>query len=166
MAENFGYAGANMARFGKFLFFVAAAALAVYGWNRWNHPVASPSDTDSPAYNTVDDNGFMRLPPASGQESDTVYVVAAGDSPADVAQRTEALVENLKHDGIPVVRANGADFQPASLAGTPEGTEDNVNRLLSGKLPLVFINGRAKGNATLSEVEAEFNKVVALKSPT
>jgi hypothetical protein len=134
--------------FARFLLFVAAAGVGLHYWHQHQAAVAI-----STAMASADANGFVELPPARGQNPDTVYVVAAVNCPHEAAQRADRLAKDLDDKGIPVVRTNNVGF---TAVGVDQATVDRVRAIMDGPLPIVFVHGRAKSAPSLEDVEAEF----------
>ncbi len=103
-----------------------------------------------------DENGFVTLPPAQGHDPSTVYVVAAVNCPHEAAQRANRLADDLSSKGIPVVRTSSVRF----LGSIDESAAKRMNAVMTGPLPIVFLNGKAKPGATLEDVEAEYKNPV------
>jgi hypothetical protein len=108
----------------------------------------------------ADENGFIHMPPVEGQYPDTVYVVAARYCPLQAVQRAAQLAQDLSDKGIPVVRANSVRFAPVGLVALDDSAVDRVRGIMSARLPIVFVHGKAKTAATPEEVEAEFRSSV------
>ena len=122
------------------------------GYTYWKQHVANHVPVE--AGSTISESGFASLPPVDGQDSRTVFVVAAQNCPHEEAQRADRLAEDLSRSGIPVRRTDEVHF---SFTGEPDsGTMERINRIMNGPLPIVFVDGRAKSNPSLDEVLAEF----------
>jgi len=115
-------------------------------WNRHEAAVALAAATD--------DNGFVDVPPVEGQNSDTIYVVAALNCPHEDAQRADRLAEQLRDKGISVIRTDSVNYH-WSDADSSGAVIDRVNTVMNGPLPLVFVRGRVRPAATLDQVMAE-----------
>jgi hypothetical protein len=102
----------------------------------------------------ADENGFVDLPQAQGQNPDTVYVVAAVNCPHEAAQRADRLAKGLGDEGIPVIRTDNVGF---SAPGLDASALRRLNAIMNGPLPIVFVRGRAKSSATLRDVESELH---------
>jgi hypothetical protein len=100
----------------------------------------------------ADENGFVALPQAQGQDSGTVYVVAAVNCPHEAAQRADHLAADLRSQGVPVVRTSNVSF----AGSMDESTAKSMNAVMNGPLPIVFVHGRARPGATLQDVQAEY----------
>lgn len=97
-------------------------------------------------------NGFVELPASpDGQDSGTVYVVAAENCPHEEAQRADRLAKELSNQNISVQRTHHISFSTLTEASQAE----RVSAVMNGELPIVFINGRAKSNPSLDEVLKE-----------
>ncbi len=134
--------------YARVLLLLCAAAAGVHYWHHHESAVHF-----APVVAAADDYGFVGLPPAQGQNADTVYVVAAVNCPHAAAQRADRLAEELRDEGIPVIRTDHVRFL---AAGLDESTANRLNAIMTGPLPIVFVHGRAKSAATLDDVESEF----------
>ncbi|MGA8706677.1 MAG: hypothetical protein WB646_06765 [Steroidobacteraceae bacterium] len=106
----------------------------------------------SPIMPGADQSGFVSLPPAQGQDPDTVYVVAAVNCPHEAAQRADRLAADLRNKGIPVVRTSNVSF----AGSVDDSTVKRMNTVMTGPLPIVFVHGKARPAAALEDVEAEY----------
>jgi hypothetical protein len=141
--------------FARVLLIVGAAGGGVHLWHQHQSAVAFASVMAS-----ADEYGFIELPPAQGQNPDTVYVVAAVNCPHADAQRADRLARDLGDKGVPVIRTGNVSF---SAVGLDKSAVSRLNVVMNGRLPIVFIHGKAKPAATLEEVEAEFRSSVGTK---
>jgi hypothetical protein len=132
----------------RLLLVLCAMGAGLHFWHQHESAVARSSVMAS-----ADENGFVDLPPAQGQKSDTVYVVAAVNCPHEAAQRADRLARDLAREGIPVIRTNSVNF---SGSGLDDSAIKRLNVVMNEPLPIVFVHGRAKSAATLDDVEAEF----------
>lgn len=101
-------------------------------------------------------NGFVPVEMPVGVERNAVLVLAPRNCPSGQAQRTEALVQELGRQGIPVVRGDSFSFEAADP--TPEqiaGMERAVEVFKRGA-PAVFVNGMAMSNPTAAQTVAEY----------
>ena len=89
-----------------------------------------------------------------GMSPHGVVVFAPENCPSDAAQRAYALISDLGSRGVPVVRASTASF--STLPDTE--TQQRVLSVMNGPIPIVFVNGRAKGNPSLEDVVAEYRR--------
>ena len=121
------------------------------GYHFWtgNH-TGHPSGADT---SIASENGFVELPPVEGQNSDAVLIAAAMNCPHEAAQRADALANDLSRKGIPVIRTQHIGF---SLTNPEDPAVDHISSVMNGKLPIVFVHGKAKANPTLEEVVAEY----------
>lgn len=105
----------------------------------------------------VSPNGFIELP-VTGVSSDigNILVIAAQNCPKEDAQRADELAAELSRLGIPNTRAQNIHF---TLTEPDPAILSRVNSVMSGPLPIVFVNGKAKANPTLDDVIAEYNLV-------
>ncbi len=94
---------------------------------------------------------FVALPPAEGHVPDTVVVLAPENCTRDEARRAEQLTRDLSSQGVRVVKTNNIGF-----ANLQPGQVQQVNAVMSGPIPIVFVRGKAKANPTLDEVIAQY----------
>jgi len=129
-------------------------ALAVWGIQHWHQHHSL--DASASVLPSADSNGFVHMPPVEGQQPDTVYVFAGRHCSQAAARRALQLAQDLNDEGIPVVRTISVRFVPVGLVVLNDSGVHRVNAILSARSPIVFVHGKAKGAATLEEVEAEF----------
>jgi hypothetical protein len=85
---------------------------------------------------------------------DRLLILAPPYCPSAEGQRADELVRLLNADGIPCRRSGNA---PVSAEREPTKEEfDRMDRILRGEAPVVFINGRAKNNPDIADVEGEY----------
>jgi hypothetical protein len=105
-------------------------------------------DSDATAH-----HGFVALPKVVGFDESTVMVVAAENCPHEAAQRADRLAQQLRDQGIRVLRTDEVRFNPAHI---DRALMERVPSVMEGAQPIVFIHGRAKGNPALDDVVAEY----------
>lgn len=142
--------GATIMNTLKALIVVGIVCAGLQYWNQHDMAVAMAAATD--------DNGFVDLSPLEGQDPATVYVVAGLSCPHEEAQRADRLAEQLRGKGIPVIRTDTVTVIRSVV--------DRYNAVSNGTSPLVFVRGRAKPDATLDQVVAEFKKLQMLPNWT
>ncbi len=126
-------------------------------WGKYHHsathegsppaPIAEPAVQVSPY-------GFAPLPKPFVGPTDRLVILAPPQCPSEQGRRADELVRQLTTDGIPCSRAGGAN-----ITADREATKDELDRLNSvmlGELPIVFINGHAKNNPDVADVEGEY----------
>ena len=132
----------------RLLIIVGIAGAGYQYWKQHHPPVSATAETSR--------TGFVTLPPVDGQRSRTVFVIAAQNCPHEEAQRADRLADDLSRQGIPVQRTESAHF---GFSGPPDSdTLDRINAIMTGPLPIVFVDGRAKSNPSLEDVVAEFRQ--------
>lgn len=131
----------------KLLVVLAIAAGGYSYWRQQQQPQILAESTEAAA----SANGFVALPPVQGQSPNAVLVFAAENCPHDDAQRSDRLAEDLSRNGLPVLRTHHIGFTSAD-----PGAFERTNAIMNGRLPIVFVRGRAKANPALNEVLAEF----------
>ena len=140
--------------FFKSMLIVGVAVCGTHYWHNARHTPAAIKDD-------ADENGFVYLPPVEGQKANTVYVVVGSNGSGEEGWRAARLVDALGGKGIPVVVTSRVTFVPIGFAGVNDAGVDKVTAFMSGPSPIVFVDGKAKANATAAEVQAEFTRGTA-----
>jgi hypothetical protein len=96
---------------------------------------------------------FVRMPTPSGHNPLGVVVFAPANCSAGVAQHADDMVRRLQEKGIPAARTNVGDFSADGLS--PEEVQ-NLQRVMEGGIPAVFVNGTGKANPSFEEVVAQY----------
>ncbi|MFZ9888948.1 MAG: hypothetical protein ACO3JL_15740 [Myxococcota bacterium] len=96
---------------------------------------------------------FVSVPQAAGHAPGTVYVVAAQNCTRDAARRADDLSRELIERGITAQRVSQLNFQVEG--GVTHDMVEQLNEIMNGPLPIVFVNGRAASNPTFDQVMAE-----------
>ena len=112
-----------------------------------------PASVAEPAVH-VSPYGFAPLPKPFVGPSDRLVILAPPHCPSEQGRRADELVRQLAADGIPCSRSVGANVSAEREATKDE--LDRLNRVMLGELPIVFINGRAKNNPDIADVEGEY----------
>jgi len=102
---------------------------------------------------SADVNGFLDVPPPVGQNSDTIYVVAAQNCPHAAAQQADKIARELAAKGVPVERVNHVEFNPRQIDRV---SMKRLSVVMTGPLPIVFVHGRVASNPEMSQVAEEF----------
>ena len=130
-------------------------------WGRFRHRAAAEGaaagSAEEPAVQ-ASPYGFAPLPAPFVGPSDKLLILAPPNCPSREGQRADELVRLLNADGIPCSRSGSA-----SVSASREVTKEEiarVNKVMMGEGPVVFINGRAKNNPELSDVEGEYRSIV------
>jgi hypothetical protein len=131
--------------FFKLLMVIALAGAGYKYWSDKNQIVQIAAVT-SP-------RGFVQLPALDNAPRNTILVFAAENCPHEDAARADALAAQLSRNGLPVARRQHASFPSV---GSEAGALERINAVMTGKLPIVFVNGAAKANPTQEEVIAEY----------
>lgn len=127
---------------------IALLAIAFFGYQYWHKHQATTEMAAS-----ASDNGFVRLPPLGGASTKAVVIFAAENCPEEGARRADDLAQELDSRGIPYVRSQDAHFD---LVGGDQEQVERINSIMTGEVPIVFVNGRAKANPTPEEVISEY----------
>jgi hypothetical protein len=128
-------------------------AIGAGAYNYWKQHRHEGSLQSAGSTSPTSPTGFVSLPAVRGRSPSAVLVVAAEDCPHEDAQRADRLADDLSRNGLPVVRTHSVGFD---IPNGGQADLDNINRVMTGQLPVVFVRGRAKANPTLDEVVAEF----------
>ena len=131
---------------------VLVIAVGAGAYNYWRQH-RNEGHSESPGTGSSASSGFVALPAVRGQSPTAVLVVAAEDCPHDDAQRADRLTDDLSRNGVRVVRTHSIGFD---IPNGGQADLDQINRVMTGPLPVVFVRGRAKANPTLEEVLAEY----------
>jgi len=119
----------------------------------WHHHQRAVVERDLAA--VADSNGFVPIAIAPGSAPNVAIVLAALNCPSAQAQRADALAAQLTRLGVANRRANNYFASINSRDQMPLLNRTNV--VLGGEIPIVIINGRAKSNPTVEEVQAEYS---------
>ena len=130
------------------------------GYNAWKqyhgNTVQVENKVHVGARTVISENGFASMPPANGQTSRKVYVLAPENCPSEAARRADRLAADLSRKGMPVVRRDSVRFSLSSQLESDVQTR--MSEIMEGPLPIVFVDGRAKSDPSLDEVVAEFRR--------
>ena len=137
------------------LLLVACMAVGVYHYVQTHHKApAAQAATPNPAPD-VSAQGFVALPPLQGAQPNKVMIIAPENCPKEAGQRAGFLEQALASEGIPASRTASVQFG-LPMDGDTAGIKASLDKVMMGELPIVVINGRAKNNPQMSEIEAEF----------
>ena len=108
----------------------------------------------APEAEYVSKNGFVSLPKPSNFNTDSVIIFAAQNCTKAAARRADSLAAELSSRNIPYTRASRASF-----SNYDPSLKKQLDSVMRGTLPIVFIDDMAKANPTLEEVLAEFDAI-------
>ena len=129
---------------------VVVLACALYGgFQWWQGRSATAAAVASP-------NGFIPVEMPDGVARNAVLVLAPRNCPSEQAQRTEALVQELTGQGIPVVRGDSFSFDVADPTPEQRAGIDRAIEVFKRGAPAVFVNGMAMSKPTASQTLAEY----------
>jgi len=98
--------------------------------------------------------GFSELPEPYVGPSDRLMVFASPTCPRAENQRALNLVKVLNMEGLPCVSSSKISFQ---MLREPTPAESaRLDAIMTGAVPLVFINGKVSNNPSLAEIEGEY----------
>ncbi len=103
---------------------------------------------------TAGASDFKAAPIPDGVSVHGIVVFTPSDCPSDAAQRAEALMRHLHEQGIPYSRTDAAHF--SNVTSPAQITQ--IKEIMTGPVPVVFVNGRAKANPTPEEVVVEYRR--------
>ncbi len=132
----------------KILIFVGLAYGSYKYWTE--HRVNQAVQAQVQAAGTA---GFVPIPTPEGQNTRSVIVFAPPNCPQEAGQRADALMRSLADIGIPVVRSSSANF---SFTNPDATVMAQVQRVMGGEMPVVFVNGTGKANPSLEDVLAQY----------
>jgi hypothetical protein len=135
----------------RLLLIVGVAGCGVQYWHQHHFVDASAS-----VMPIADENGFVHMPPVEGQNPNMVYVVTTRHCPVVVVRSAIRLAQDLSDAGIPVVRMHSVSFLPVGLLALDDSEVNRITAMVNGPSLIVFVHGKAKTDATLEDVEAEF----------
>ncbi len=98
---------------------------------------------------------FVAMPTPSGHGGSSVVVFAPANCSKAEGLRADDMMRRLAESGIPASRANSAHFSTDGM--TPGGVQ-NLNNVMGGALPAVFVNGTGKANPSFDEVAAQYKR--------
>ena len=137
---------------------VVLLAVALYGAHNWWQDRSAAADLAARA----SPNGFVPVEMPGGVARNTVLVLAPRNCPSEQAQRTEALVEELTSQGIPVSRGDSFEFDVEDPTQEQRAGIDRAIEVFKRGAPAVFVNGMAMSEPTASQTLAEYNSTRAL----
>lgn len=129
----------------KILALIAIAGLSYDLWQKHEAEKDLAENTSA--------NGFVAIPMPSDVSDREVLVIAAENCPKEDSRRADELAGQLSRLDIPVSRTHSVNF---TFSNPDSRVIGRVNKVMRGKLPIVFIHGKAKANPTLEEVVAEY----------
>ena len=129
------------------------AVLLGGGVHIWHHHQRTLVERDLAS--VADDNGFVPIATAPGSARNVAIVLAALNCPSAQAQRADALAAQLTRLGVANQRASSYYASITSRDQMP--LVNRTNEVLGGEIPIVILNGRAKANPTVEEVQAEYS---------
>ena len=98
---------------------------------------------------------FVPMPTPAGHSASSVVVFAPAHCTKAEGQRADQMMRQLQANSIPASRASSANFSTDGM--TPEGMQ-NLNSVMAGALPAVFVNGSGKANPSVEEVIAQYKR--------
>ncbi len=127
------------------------AALAYGGYTYWTE--RSTQKAVQAAISAAGERRFVSIPTPTGQSEKGVIVFAPPNCPKEAGQRADELMRRLADRGIPSVRSSSANFtfpnpDPVVMA--------QVQRVMGGELPVVFVNGTGKSNPSFDDVAVQY----------
>lgn len=139
---------------GKWLLIALLFGGAVRAWQLHERTVAERG-----LLSASDTNGFVAVAMPDGAQPDTAIILAALNCPSAQAKRADAMAAQLNRMGIPNRRAN--NFSVSHITREQVALIERTNVVMTGEIPIVFINGMAKANPSIEEVVAEYRRIKA-----
>lgn len=130
---------------------VAFLAIRFISAHRRAQPAAGASPT---AVVQASANGFVPLPAPFTAPADRLLILAPPNCPSAEGQRADALVRGLNRDGIPCVRSGHVSVTPTRMPTAEEMAR--IDAIMTGPVPIVFVNGRVRNNPSIAEIESEY----------
>jgi hypothetical protein len=98
-------------------------------------------------------NGFTPIV-LTGLPNDKVVVIAPAYCSSEEGQRADQLTAQLTSEGIPCIRAPSVNLSFDHVPSSAEMAQ--CDQIMKGRIPIIYINGRAKNSPELSDIIAEF----------
>jgi hypothetical protein len=135
----------------KIIFLASLAVVILHFVN--GHPIIG-INRGTPASNepATSPTGFTKAIEPDGADPNKVLIIGPINCPKPDGVRCTELAAALTSAGIPYARTEAVQFLPKSQLDA-----DNLNAVMTGESPHVFIKGMAKANPTAEEVIAEYN---------
>jgi hypothetical protein len=96
---------------------------------------------------------FLEVPAMENVDPRQVVVFAPENCPSKKARRADDLARQLNAGGIPAIRTHHVSF--ASSEKSPV-LYANLNTVMDGDLPIVFVKGKGKGNPSFDQIQSEY----------
>lgn len=104
----------------------------------------------------VSESGFVPAEMPDGAAGNTVLVLAPRNCPSDQVRRTEALVADLRREGIRVVRGDSLFFDLENPSAEQVAGINRAIEVFKQGAPAVYLNGMAMSNPTSAQAVAEY----------
>lgn len=117
------------------------------------------SATRSTAAKVATETGFVSVPLPEGAVANEVLIVGPTCSRPQGA-RTRALVSSLAQLKIPYRQTTSISLSSGDVLGNML----QLNQLMAGDAPIVFVNGKGKANPSLNEVVTEYRLAKSFQS--
>ena len=140
------------------LWMVLLLALGLAGGINWWSKRAPSDQVAVAAGNVISSDGFVSVEMPGNTPANTVLVLAPANCPSEQAQRAEALIQALQHQGIPVARGNSIDFNITNPSAEQRAAVDRTVEVFKQGAPAVFINGMGMSNPSVAQVAAVYKK--------
>ena len=138
---------------------VVLLAIALYGAHDWWQNRSAAAELAA----RTSPNGFVPVEMPGGVARNTVLVLAPRNCPSEQAQRTEALVEELTSQGIPVSRGDSFEFDVEDPTQEQRAGIDRAIEVFKRGAPAVFVNGMAMSKPTATQALAEYRLTRSIK---
>lgn len=146
-ASSGGKVGMGFGRTVEIVVLVVLVLTGVYLWSSYFQESADSAGTYK--------SEFTKVPWINDAAANCVLIIGPADS-SHVGVRTQQLAGRVSSQNIPYRVVQEITFVDGADAELVSGWKE----MSRGGLPIVFINGRAKANPTITQVVTEFNNSV------
>jgi hypothetical protein len=134
------------------------AAISYGAYSYWSEERALKSQSAKGTASSSSDasrstSGFIDMPTPQGHSAQSVIVFAPPNCPEEAGVRADEMMRRLAQEGIPAVRASSANFSGENL------NIAQVNSVMAGELPAVFVHGTGKANPSVEDTIAQYRKL-------
>jgi hypothetical protein len=126
----------------------------LFGAYRWWDGRQRSSDLEALA----NQGGFVPVEMPLGAPAHAVLVLSPPNCPSEEAQRAEALVAALTHQGVPVKQGSAMSFEITNPTDAQRAGVERAVAVFNRGAPAVFVNGMGMSNPTAAQTIAEYRK--------
>lgn len=135
----------------KLILGIVVFGVAAQAW-LFSMAMQTRSASGSPSSSRTSASGFTKVLSPVGATPGEVLIVGPNCT-SEQGVRTRELARKLADLKVPYQQTDSARFSANPITGWGDWAQ--INQLMQGDSPVVFINGRAKANPSLEEVLAE-----------